>query len=130
MHPAGGQFGKYDCRTQPVRNPGDISYRKEIGLRIALVRQSKRISIAYLARLLGISRPTMYAIEAGTRRLYADQLFTISKALDVSLKMLVGEMPSRTLPHLDGNGDKNPEAILTTTAYTQSSVQRAGKPSE
>jgi hypothetical protein len=50
--------------------------------------------VTTLARILSVSRPTMYDLESGNRRLFADELLLISKALDVRVDWLLGEMPS------------------------------------
>jgi transcriptional regulator with XRE-family HTH domain len=66
--------------------------RKEMALRIASLRQSRHISKAAFAKLIGVSRPTMYDIEGGNRRIFADELLIISRSLGVSLEWLFGSV--------------------------------------
>jgi transcriptional regulator with XRE-family HTH domain len=73
-----------------VSSISTIVYRKETALRIASLRQLRQISKAASARLLGISRPTLYELEAGSRRLFVDELLIISRALNVSVDWLLG----------------------------------------
>ena len=68
----------------------------------------------------------MYDIESGNRRLYADALLTVSRALGVGVEWLLGELPKKTFTHLNENWSQEFEAFLTATAYNQSSVPHAG----
>jgi transcriptional regulator with XRE-family HTH domain len=77
-----------------VSNLRRALYQKEMALRIVSLRQSKKISITDFARFLSVSRPTIYDLESGNRRLFADELLLISKVLDIRVDWLLGEMPS------------------------------------
>jgi transcriptional regulator with XRE-family HTH domain len=67
----------------------------ELTLRIEMLRQSRGMSKTDFAKLLGVSRPTVYEIESGMRRMFADEILILSKEFNASLDTLFGTRPSR-----------------------------------
>ena len=72
----------------------DGNYRKQMASRIASLRRSRNVSKTDFAKLLGVSRPTVYELESGARRLFADELLLISKTFNVNLSWLLGDLPN------------------------------------
>jgi transcriptional regulator with XRE-family HTH domain len=62
-----------------------------LGLRIKKFRESRGLSQEALARLLGVSRPTMSLIENGERKVSAEEIKTLSDLFGVSVEALFDE---------------------------------------
>lgn len=63
----------------------------EIAERIKVARQLSGLSQAQVAARLGLHRPSVTEMEAGRRRVSADELAALAEMFDVSLPWLVGE---------------------------------------
>jgi len=74
-----------------------------LGLRIKKYRESRGLSQEALARLLGVSRPTMSFIENGQRKVSAEDIKTLSELFGVSVEALFDEK-------------KEPQLVITETA--------------
>jgi transcriptional regulator with XRE-family HTH domain len=61
-----------------------------IGRNIKRLREKAGLSQDALAKILGISRPAVTAIEQGRRRLSADELGRLAKALHVTADQIIG----------------------------------------
>lgn len=64
--------------------------RKMMGERLAIARKRAGLSQAQVAKQLGIPRPSITEIEAGRRRVAADELFRFADLLSVDLNWLAG----------------------------------------
>ena len=62
-----------------------------LGMRIKKYRESRDLSQEGLARLLGVSRPTMSLIENGQRKVSALEIKTLSDLFGVSVEALFDE---------------------------------------
>ena len=62
-----------------------------LGLRIKKYRESRGLSQEALARLLGVSRPTMSLIEGGRRKVSAAEIKTLGDLFGVSVEALFDE---------------------------------------
>jgi transcriptional regulator with XRE-family HTH domain len=63
----------------------------KIGARLRAAREEAGLSQGQTAKLLGIHRPTISEIEAGRRRVQADELSEFAKIYHVSVSWLLGE---------------------------------------
>ena len=70
------------------RNSG---HRNKIAVRIREARKLAGLSQAQVANILGIHRPSVTEIEAGNRRVSAEELARMAELFDVSVAWLVGE---------------------------------------
>lgn len=68
-----------------------------LGDRITLIRKRKKISVAFLAKAIGVSTDTLQAFEQDDTKPNIDQVIGIADALNVSLDLLTG----RTSTELD-----------------------------
>lgn len=67
------------------------SKSQAIARRIRLAREIAGLSQAQVASALGLHRPSISEIEAGRRRVGADELVALAEILEVSLGWLAGE---------------------------------------
>jgi transcriptional regulator with XRE-family HTH domain len=65
--------------------------RAQIARRISEARKSAGLSQGQVANLMEMHRPTISEIEAGHRRVNADELSTFANLFDVSVGWLLGE---------------------------------------
>lgn len=70
------------------RNSGD---RNKIAVRIREARKLAGLSQTQVANILGIHRPSVTEIEAGNRRVSAEELARMAELFDVSVAWLVGK---------------------------------------
>jgi transcriptional regulator with XRE-family HTH domain len=61
--------------------------------RIREARKSAGLSQGQVAKLMGLHRPSISEIEAGNRRVSADELSRLAGLFDVSVAWLVGDAP-------------------------------------
>lgn len=74
----------------------DLAAKVAIGARVKEARKLAGLSQAQLARLMEMHRPSISEVEAGRRRLSADELSRLSGLLDVSVEWLVEGQEKRT----------------------------------
>ncbi|HUL51865.1 MAG TPA: helix-turn-helix transcriptional regulator, partial [Opitutaceae bacterium] len=67
-----------------------IDEKTAIGARLRLAREQAGLSQGQAAIKLNLHRPTVSEIEAGRRRVAADELATFARLYKVSLSWLVG----------------------------------------
>lgn len=67
--------------------------RSLIAERIREARKSAGLSQGQVAKLMGLHRPSVSEIEAGNRRVSADELSKLADLFDVSVAWLVGDAP-------------------------------------
>jgi transcriptional regulator with XRE-family HTH domain len=65
-----------------------------VGARIREARKMAGLSQNQLAKLMRLHRPAITEIEAGNRRVSAEELGRLAEFLDVSVGWIVGEAPS------------------------------------
>ena len=73
------------------------AYRKEIAARLRLARERAGLSQGQAARLLSMHRPTITEIEAGNRRLLAEELSRFADLYDVGVNWLLGRAEEEEL---------------------------------
>lgn len=112
VHVFGGKNGGPIADNQPVgrshlrthrqaelRSGGRMSTEPEqrqlIAQRIREARQLAGLSQGQVAKLMGMHRPTVSEIEAGNRRVTADEITRFAEIFDVSTAYLLGEAPDR-----------------------------------
>lgn len=61
-----------------------------VGGRLRLAREQAGLSQGQVARILGMHRPTISEIEAGRRRVTAEELATFARTYEVSVSWLSG----------------------------------------
>ncbi len=67
--------------------------RALIAARIREARKSSGLSQGQIAKLMGLHRPSISEIEAGNRRVSAEELSKLAELLDVTVAWLVGDAP-------------------------------------
>jgi transcriptional regulator with XRE-family HTH domain len=67
--------------------------RVTIAERIREARKHAGLSQGQVAKLMGLHRPSVSEIEAGNRRVSADELKNLAKLFDVSVAWLMGDAP-------------------------------------
>jgi len=70
-----------------------MSRPNPLAVRLRLAREQAGLSQAQVAKLLGVHRPTVSEIEAGRRRVQADELNDFARIYDVSVSWLLEEDP-------------------------------------
>ncbi|MBY0561001.1 helix-turn-helix transcriptional regulator [Hyphomicrobium sp.] len=69
----------------------DGKKRAQTAKRISEARKSAGLSQGQVAKLMELHRPTISEIEAGNRRVTAEELSTFAKLFDVTVGWLLGE---------------------------------------
>lgn len=70
----------------------DIELRREIiATRVRLAREMAGLSQGQVARLLGMHRPSISEVEAGRRKVTADELVELARIYAVNVSWLAGE---------------------------------------
>ncbi len=72
----------------------DESQRKELARRLRLAREQSGLSQEAVARRLGLKRPAISEIEAGRRKVTANELVALSDLYHTSMDWLMSEKPS------------------------------------
>jgi transcriptional regulator with XRE-family HTH domain len=78
-----------------MRNP---DFHRALGKRIEALRREFEMTQAELARALGVSQQTVFAIECGTRRVHLDIVPRLLDVFGVTVAQLLGLQPMRPLP--------------------------------
>lgn len=73
----------------------------ETAKKVKGLRQSSGMSLSGLAKIINVSRPTMYIVEDGSRRIYADELQIIANTFHVSIEWLLGEDLNLAQPKIE-----------------------------
>jgi transcriptional regulator with XRE-family HTH domain len=71
----------------------DSGRRAQIATRLREARKLAGLSQGNVAKMLGLHRPSVSEIEAGNRRVSADELARLAEIYDVSVVWLLGEAP-------------------------------------
>jgi transcriptional regulator with XRE-family HTH domain len=80
-----------------------IAHQRVIASRIREARKMAGLSQGQVAQMLGLHRPSVSEIEAGNRRVSAQELTALAELFDVSITWLHG---------LSGNGHEDPRVEL------------------
>ncbi len=72
----------------------DSAKRPQIAERLKEARKLAGLSQGHVAQLLSLHRPSVSEMEAGNRRVSADELARLAEIYDVSIAWLVGEAPA------------------------------------
>lgn len=75
--------------------------RKAIATRLRAAREQAGLSQGQVAKLLNVKRPTVSEMEAGRRRVSAEELSQLAQIYDVSASWLVKNQPEITDPRID-----------------------------
>lgn len=71
-------------------SPEETTFYRNLGLRIAALRNDRGLTQAQLAETLGVSQQQMLSFEKGRRRIAVATLPKLARALGVSIEELVG----------------------------------------
>ncbi len=71
----------------------DTCTRAQIAERLREARKLAGLSQGHVARMLGLHRPSVTEMEAGNRRVSADELARLAEIYDVNVAWLLGEVP-------------------------------------
>ena len=71
----------------------DSAKRAEIVERLKEARKLAGLSQGHVAKMLGLHRPSVTEMEAGNRRVSADELARLAQIYDVNVAWLLGEAP-------------------------------------
>jgi transcriptional regulator with XRE-family HTH domain len=71
----------------------DSAKRGQIAERLKQARKLAGLSQGHVAKMLGLHRPSVSEMEAGNRRVLADELARLAEIYDVSVTWLIGEAP-------------------------------------
>lgn len=69
--------------------------RPSIAARLRAAREHAGLSQGQVAKLLGLHRPSVTEMEAGKRRVSADELARLAELYDVKTAWILGEAPER-----------------------------------
>ena len=71
----------------------DFAKRTQIAERLKEARKLAGLSQGHVARMLGLHRPSVSEMEAGNRRVSADELARLAEIYDVNVAWLLGQAP-------------------------------------
>ena len=74
-------------------NDTEAAKRALIAERLKEARKLAGVSQGHVAKILGLHRPSISEIEAGNRRVSADELARLAEVYDVGVVWLLGEAP-------------------------------------
>jgi transcriptional regulator with XRE-family HTH domain len=74
-------------------NEIDSVKRGQIAERLKQARKLAGLSQGHVAKILGLQRPSVTEMEAGNRRVSADEIARLAEIYDVSVAWLLGEAP-------------------------------------
>jgi transcriptional regulator with XRE-family HTH domain len=72
------------------RQKDDQNFQKQLGARVKELREARGLSQSRLAELIGISRVQVSQVETGKRKLCADEVVKMARALNVDGDVLLG----------------------------------------
>lgn len=78
--------------------PPASSQHVTIPARLRAAREAAGLSQGQVAKLMGMHRPTISEMEAGNRRVAADELTKLADLYDVKVTWLLGESSDRASP--------------------------------
>ena len=73
----------------------DVEKRALVAARIREARKMAGLSQGQVAKIMGLHRPSVSQIEAGERRVSAEELGKLSEIFEVSVSWLVGDAPDK-----------------------------------
>jgi len=76
----------------------DSARRAQIAERLKEARKLAGLSQGHVAKMLGLHRPSVSEIEAGNRRVSADELSRLAEIYDVSILWLLGDASDKVDP--------------------------------
>lgn len=76
-------------------NTANDTQRQALAARLKEARKLSGLSQGRVAEMLGLHRPTVSEIEAGNRKVSADELSKFADLYDVSVSWLVGDSPEQ-----------------------------------
>lgn len=76
-------------------NQTNDDQRRALAARLKEARKLSGLSQGKVAEMLGMHRPTVSEIEAGNRKVSADELSKFAEIYDVSVSWLVGDSPEQ-----------------------------------
>lgn len=79
----------------------EIATRKSIAERLRAARTQAGLSQGQVAKLLSVQRPTISEIEAGRRKVSAEELTSFAEIYDVSLSWLTKNEPEVSDPKVE-----------------------------
>lgn len=79
----------------------ELSVRENIAERLRAAREQAGLTQGQVAKLLGMNRPTISEIEAGRRKISAEELKSFSKIYCVSISWLINAEPEIASPALE-----------------------------
>ena len=71
----------------------DSVKRAQIAKRLKEARKLAGLSQGHVAKMLGLHRPSISEMEAGNRRVSADEIAKLAEIYDVSVAWLIGKAP-------------------------------------
>lgn len=71
----------------------DAAKRAKLPGRLKEARKLAGLSQGHVAKMLGLHRPSVSEMEAGNRRVSADELASLAEIYDVSVAWLLGDAP-------------------------------------
>ncbi|HTP83861.1 MAG TPA: helix-turn-helix transcriptional regulator [Alphaproteobacteria bacterium] len=71
----------------------EVAKRSKIAERLKEARKLAGLSQGQVAKMLGLHRPSVSEMEAGNRRVAADELVRLAEIYDVSVAWLLGQAP-------------------------------------
>jgi transcriptional regulator with XRE-family HTH domain len=77
----------------------DSAKRAQIAERLKEARKLAGLSQGHVAKMLGLHRPSVSEMEAGNRRVSADELARLAEIYDVSFAWLLGKAPQTLDAH-------------------------------
>lgn len=71
----------------------DSTMRTQIAARLREARKLAGLSQGHVAKMLGLHRPSVSEMEAGNRRVSADEIARLAEIYDANVAWLLGEAP-------------------------------------
>lgn len=81
--------------------PESTSRRADVASRLRAARENAGLSQGQVAKLMGVHRPTISEIEAGRRKVSAEELSRLAEIYDVSMSWLANNQPDVPDPAIE-----------------------------